>query len=276
MSKLIGTAPNQVPTNADLGSAAYIDSNTILKSSGITTDGLVSWINASYTGGEPTDISGNGNDFTLINDPPYVSEPVGYWQLNGTNQGLERQGGAALFDSAKQNYTMEIWLADDTDYDVDNTARNWHPFGIGQQPADGGSDTTWYMHNNYGNYMYFQYESTDGSTYTPANYPRVGPKPGPGKWFYVALVIQGSNRILHLYLNGEMVWSGRPASDSDTAAMRYEATHDIQLGKDPRYNTGESGRHLKGKIAEYRAYDRPLLPDEIKSNYLASKAKYGK
>ena len=34
MSKLIGTNPNQVPSNADLGSAAFMDSKQFLLSKG--------------------------------------------------------------------------------------------------------------------------------------------------------------------------------------------------------------------------------------------------
>ena len=49
MSKLIGTNPNQVPSNADLGSAAFVEAKQLLDKNNAKLDAVESIINETAT-----------------------------------------------------------------------------------------------------------------------------------------------------------------------------------------------------------------------------------
>ena len=49
MSKLIGTSPNQVPSNADLGTVAFLDTKELLLSKGSELSRINAIINETTT-----------------------------------------------------------------------------------------------------------------------------------------------------------------------------------------------------------------------------------
>ena len=111
-NKLIGTRPNQVPSNADLGTAAYIDAKDILLSRGGNIAGV------------DTEISVSAND-VFVYDTTLDSD-AGMWRkktkntswynekLNDTNRGAKREFPAvAIIVVDSENVT--IYDGDDPD-----------------------------------------------------------------------------------------------------------------------------------------------------------------
>lgn len=111
-NKLIGTRPNQVPSNADLGTAAYIDAKDVLLSRGGSIAGVDTEINIS------------AND-VFVYDTTLDSD-AGMWRkktqntswynekLNDTNRGAKREFPAvAIIVVDSQNVT--IYDGDDPD-----------------------------------------------------------------------------------------------------------------------------------------------------------------
>lgn len=97
MTKLIGTAPNQTPTNADLGKLAYQDAiangtgtaGQVLQSGGAT--GSPTWV--TLGGGVPTG---------MIMPHTVATEPTGFLECDGA--AVSRSTYAALFAVISDNY----------------------------------------------------------------------------------------------------------------------------------------------------------------------------
>jgi hypothetical protein len=82
-------------------------------SSGIVTNGLIVYLDAgnpsSYSGSGSSwlDLSGNGNNFTLVNSPTYSSSNGGYLNFNGINQ----YANTSYQQPAQSSTTSFTWCA---------------------------------------------------------------------------------------------------------------------------------------------------------------------
>ena len=79
---------------------------------GLVTSGLSMWLDASnpasYSGSGTTwaDISGNGNDQTLVNSPTYTAGTPGYFEFDGINQ--YATGSTTVL--GMNQYTKMVWF----------------------------------------------------------------------------------------------------------------------------------------------------------------------
>ena len=78
----------------------------------VVTSGLTMWLDAgnpaSYSGSGTTwtDLSGNGNDQTLINAPTYVAGPPSYFDFDGVSQ--YSTGSTPVL--GVNTYTKMVWF----------------------------------------------------------------------------------------------------------------------------------------------------------------------
>ena len=98
MSKLIGTDPNQVPSNADLGTLAYIDANRVGELSVKTLNvGDVTYDKTEDYNLTIARTSGGSGVLKLYGDNYYAGNPHVRWQLEPTS-GAALKSGLMTFD----------------------------------------------------------------------------------------------------------------------------------------------------------------------------------
>lgn len=199
---------------------------------------------ASYSGSGTTwtDLTGNGNDQTLVNAPTYVTGTPAYFDFNGVNQ---YSTGSTLV-LGPNTYTKMVWF---------------------QINALG--DNNLVSSSSGGHYMFFANTSTlwAGNANVPPYYG--GGAFGSalsfstGTWYCATVVF--SNPQIYLYVNG--VQNAVDITYTNTAR-----------GGDGSVNLacfGPGGNLLNGRIAEVLCYGGALTAAQVLQNFNATRSKYG-
>ena len=215
---------------------------------GIVQNGLSMWLDAgnpaSYPGSGTTwtDLTGNGNDQTLVGSPTYTAGAPSYFSFNGINQ--YSTGSTTVL--GVNNYTKMVWFQIDTTGDNNIVS----------------SDTG-------GHYMFFANSST-----LWAGNANVSPYYGggafgsamsfsTGTWYCATVVF--TNPQIYLYVNGVQ----------NAYDLTYTATG---RGGDGSVNLacfGPGGNLLTGKIAEVYCYAAALSAGQVLQNFNATRSRYG-
>lgn len=225
----------------------------------ITTDGLVLCLDAgnplSYTSGDSVwkDLSGNGNDGTLINGPTFSSSNGGSLVFNGTNYVLV---DIDTFIRTNEAYTFECQFY----LNISNSAGH---FNVMNNPnPDNLSDGFWQHLNLTNNTWFWRTEDiTNGE-----RGGTVGPALPAGQWYNVTNVVKENQ--LKFYVNGTIEYTINTNfkwSDLRTDRIAY-----VIIGAG--YGTNS---RLNGSISNFKAYTKELSSSEIQQNYLATKGRYG-
>ena len=216
---------------------------------GIVQTGLSMWLDAghpnSYSGLGTTwtDLSGNGNNQTLVNSPTFTSGTPSYLSVDGFSQYAT---GSTPYVLPPNRYTKMTWFQ-----------------------IDGVGDNNLVSSYTGGHFMYFSGTSTLWAG--NANHPPYSNDPdafGSAASFdlntwYCATVVFTSPQI-YIYINGQqnavdINYGGSHSGDGSTNLACF----------DPGTNL------LTGKIAEVYCYGRALSAAEVLQNYNATKNKYG-
>ena len=210
----------------------------------IITDGLVLCLDAgnnkSYpgSGNTWTDLSGQGNNGTLINSPTYNNTNGGNFNFDELNDYVDC--GQILNNSA---YTKIAWFRPETSTSniISGASTSQHAFWMS------GSDNTIHSGHN-------------GSWYIVSHRPN---NPGNmlNQWWCGAVTFNTSTGWV-LYLNGEQV-----DTDSDTTAPTGDGT--VFIGA---YTAG--GNLFDGDIPVVQIYNRVLTASEIKQNFNALRGRF--
>lgn len=211
----------------------------------IVTSGLVLHLDAGKTASYPgsgttwTDLSGNGNNATLINGPTYDSG----------------NGGSILFDGGD---------------DYASTGTTGFPFGSSAGTLSGWAKTNtlsgnWAWIITYGTAWFSQGRilGRNGSTYYYGGYAddiSVGGIP-INTWFHMTGVYTGTQASM--YINGSLVSGPTSKSWNTISNVSY-------VGK-----SINSGEPWSGNIAQVLVYNRALTGSEILQNYDVDKARFG-
>ena len=103
MSKLIGTKPNQVPTNGDLGTMAYTDYNDIAANNGLSVD------RAIRSNTDVKNIVASGPIWFNLGDGPFQT----YVDINYTGKGcwalVAKPGGTNMGDQTFQSGQYDVF-----------------------------------------------------------------------------------------------------------------------------------------------------------------------
>ena len=207
----------------------------------IVTDGLVLCLDAgntksySGTGTTWTDLSGNGNNGTLVNGPTYNSSNGGNFNFDETNDYVNC--GQVLNNSA---YTKIAWFRPETSTNniVSGSAGNT-AFWMG------GTNNTLYSGHNGSWYIV---------SYSPGNMLN--------QWWCGAVTFNTSTGWV-LYLNGEQV-------DTDASTTASTGNGTIFIGAH-----GVAANLFDGDIPVVQIYNRVLTAEEIQQNFNALKGRYG-
>ena len=213
----------------------------------IVTDGLVLCLDAanpkSYPGSGTTwtDLSGNGNNGTLVNGVGYNSSNLGSLVFDGSNDYVSVANSNSLNPLTN---TLICWVKSNTS--------TWNDYGFLMSKRD-----VFVMHPNISsttvNYYYRLNNAWVSQQITVSNIT---------VWNMYACSWDGTN--INAYLNGALINSGVKTGPLNTAD-----TGVLQIGKDDTYS-----RYLNGNIAQASIYNRALSATEIAQNYNALKSRY--
>ena len=236
----------------------------------IVTDGLVLCLDAanpkSYPGSGDVwyDLSGNGFDASLINEPVYTPGPQGHFSFNGVNQKATQTGLPAV-DLSNDSYTIELW------------------FKVSALPTDtidsGNGDTGPLYGSRFGsNYQLFVYVNTGGVSNLGACYDdsrnngnhRTNKSIITNEWvqfLHVGLPSgDGTNRgKFKYYINGRLDKDETLSSDSNG----YSFPTSFNIGFDSRFNV-----YGQLDMALLKRFNRELSESEIFQNYNATKSRF--
>lgn len=216
----------------------------------IVTNGLALYLDAgnplSYPGSGTTwtDLSGNGNNGTLINGPTYSSANGGTIVFDGTNDYVATP---YMFPSGNSAKSFSVWINANSASlpwivggGIDNN--DGRAFGLylnGLTPVFHGNGAT--------------YDMTFNGTINTST------------WYNIAISYNGS--VISGYLNGQL-----DNTKTVTLDTYPSPPSGVKLGVN---GINSSFAYFDGKIAQAMMYNRALSDTEISQNYNAVKSRFG-
>ena len=243
----------------------------------IVTDGLVLSLDAanikSYPGSGTSwlDLSKNNLTGTLFNTPTFSSSNGGSIVFDGTNEYVNIPS-TSLFNFASNNFTIDTWCFYDSSTSTDDIYRYLFNF----QTATSTSYlllAKWRSNGlpgNTSNGIFLDY-SVAGSRYTITT-NNIVPSPNvantitslyevPNKWTNFTITV--SSNVMSLYINS--IFYG-----SVTLTSRWNDNAYLNIGT---YDTSV-GTFMKGRIPNFKVYNRNLSASEVLQNYNATKWRF--
>jgi len=229
----------------------------------LVTSGLVLCLDAanpkSYPGSGTTwtDLSGSGNNGTLVNGVGYNSSNLGSLVFDGVDNTVN---GTILGSIFTGSFTQSAWI-----YKL-NANQVWQGVFTNSSPA---TNNTYLM--TFGN----------GSPQAPYNSVGVN-EVGVGeigvfldigthinKWLYITITKSGSTLTIYCYKDGNLL------QNSGTITWNggnFATTNNYQIG---RHWADGSIVPLQGNISNVTLYNRALTAAEIQQNYNALRGRFG-
>jgi hypothetical protein len=219
----------------------------------IVRSGLVLHLDAanrkSYpgTGTAWNDLSGNGNNATLVNSPTFNAS--GYFTFNGTNNYATLSNTLAIAQSIYSS-TVEIIA-------YRNTTTNFEVmFGGGTQSLNSGFYFGFRSSTN--NFMYAFYGNDQDGTTPTTNVA----------WNSYTATYNVAQSSRYRYFNSVLL------SPSQSSGVTNSSSSNFAIGA---YQTspGVISNYFAGRIAVVRVYNRELTSLEIQQNFNATRGRYG-
>jgi hypothetical protein len=219
----------------------------------IVTDGLVLMLDAangeSYpgTGTVWTDLSGNGNNGTLVNGPTFSSGNGGSLVFDGIDDRVNSSTGVTWFSNA--SFTVETWFKFDTSPPSEQL---WFS---AKETAGDIPNTDIHLRVVSGQSLRFGFLNNDLTTSSVVTH---------SQWYNVVCNYDAGSDTSRIYVNSTQVASGNQGPYTPSTA-------NIGIG----YWVIRNAQHFKGSIASTKIYTRALTAAEILQNYNATKGRYG-
>lgn len=220
----------------------------------IVRDGLVLHLDAanpkSYPGSGTvwTDLSGNGNNGTLINGVGFSSELNGCLTFNGSNQYVSLTTVPQIAQSIYSSTVEIIAYRNRTNaFEV--------MFGGGGQSSNAG--------------FYFGFRSTSGNNFMYAYFSndQDGATPSTNvAWNHYVATYNVSNGSRFRYFNSSLLSPSQSSGVTNTSANRFS------IGA---FQDTTAQYFFQGKIASVKIYNRSLTVNEIRQNFEAVRGRYG-
>jgi hypothetical protein len=215
----------------------------------IVTNGLVLALDAgnakSYPGSGTTwnDLSGNGNNGTLVNGVGYLGDNLGSLVFDGVNDFVDGVHNTQI--NITGDITIECWFR------VSNTRSDWvRIFGKGD--STNRTVGLWYNQQN-SVFLYQRY----GSTNMSAQYNSTV---SLNTWYHMVGTSSGSSHIL--YLNTIQ----RATSSSGTTFASSTDPYKVGYGNIHAYHIGN--------VSNCKTYNRALTAQEIQQNFNATRSRF--
>ena len=216
----------------------------------VVTDGLVLALDAadtnSYSGSGTTwsDLSGNGYNGTLTNEPTYSSDNGGYFSFDGTN-----------------DYVTTNLTRDNNDF----TYAAWFQYASGTGERDiidtfEATSSEWTRLNVLNGKHAFHIDNNSSKTILQ------GSDVQTNVWYYQAGTYDSSNGAMKLYVNGELNASTTHSQTGTISGLSNLRIGAIATAQNELFN---------GKIARVTTYSRTLSASEIQQNFNALRGRFG-
>lgn len=243
-----------IDLNGNVISSSSVTSSVF--SNTIITSGLVCYLDAgnknSYAGSGTTwtDISGYGNNGTLVNGVGYTSDAGGGLTFDGGDDYVSIAQGIINLNTSTVVY-------------------------VGKFSSSPNSRNTVFSQYYSGNGAQFEIDNTGGirsgfrqnAAGTPENDPSNNNiKASTTSYFHVSVVhnTSDSSRTKH-FLNGNIIGQSTNTSQTD-----INGADNINIGRN-----SSAGLHFKGNIYLVMIYNRVLNNAEVLTNYYAIKSRFG-
>ena len=223
---------------------------------GIVTNGLVLNLDAAKTDSYPgtgttwRDLSGFGNNGTLINGPTFSG--IGKQAsivFDGVNDSVNIPNNPVLNFTGSVNLTSEVWIKFNQYKDI----------SIVNAKGNGGGQIKAYNYLFVGSNTSIAFRFSDGinDQSSPVISKFILPE---GTWGHVVGVLDTT--AIRLYLNGVEIGT------ATTRTINPKSNNDSFLISSPSYA-------LNGNVAISRIYNRALTQQEITQNFNATKGRFG-
>jgi hypothetical protein len=214
------------------------------------TDGLVLCLDAanpkSYPGSGTTwtDLSGNGNNGTLVNGVGYSSDNLGSLVFDGVNDYVTATRPSSITTGG--NMTVCMWA-------------KWTTVG-----TTIGSIQILIDNNHTGSVGFVIQDRPDllGRPLTASGGLSSTFQVGDGNWHFIGVTIEGTSQS-RMYIDGVI-------NASNTGSGINPVQPNINIAR-----WGLGGRHLNGNIAQTQIYNRALSATEVLQNYNATRSRFG-
>ena len=217
-----------------------------------TTYGLVLSLDAGNSASYPgsgttwTDLSGLGNNGTLMNGPTYSSANGGIIVFDGADDYVNA-GNANILNPGSMDYTISIWMKT-----TDNNG------AIITKDIGSGSGFRFDLLAGWdGNCLFWFLDSTrHGSAYVYAGYTATN-----GNWHQIVGTLNRDSKKMTSYSDGSL-WNLNTLTGFAEGTITNNAPLLI-------------GSSFTGSISNIRIYNRALSSSEITQNFNATKSRYG-
>jgi hypothetical protein len=253
-----GTWKEGSELHAKVSSAWKQSGSTVYSgTSGIVTTNIVLDLNAtltnSYSGSGTTwtDLSGEGNNATLVNSPSYNSSHGGYFSFDGSND----HATLPAIDISGNEITFSIWTFAQSD-----TVAALIFFGDSTDTS-GWTGRQLNVHLPYSNSYYFD-KGHDGTTVDrmSGSLPNSDWQNNWVNWTFTANASTGSMKI---YRNAELYASA-------TGKTRTFNSANVDIRRIARF----TNTYYDGYISKILLYTKELTASEVLQNYNATKSDY--
>jgi hypothetical protein len=230
----------------------------------IVTDGLVLHLDAantkSYPGTGTTwyDLSGNGNDGSLVNGPVYDSDNCGSLVFDGVDD-----SGIASNPLLENEFSISSWI-----YPINVSTGVGRIVASTYQWSGGGTNQRgWTFGINYGvgESFYFRVYNNVGAYVTCYRYNLW--RDHANSWVYLTGIYSESQDTLYLYENFDL-------HDSKPLNSLVMENSSFGLGISRRIDSASQGL-WSGNISNVKIYNRALSQAEVTQNFKALKGRYG-
>jgi hypothetical protein len=212
----------------------------------IITDGLVLYLDAANTKSYPQtvpvwkDLSGNGNDGTLVNGPTFDSGNLGSISFDGIDDYVSTLPGS--YSEYTVNFVCK-WIS-----------------SVGVQERLFGTNASGTYTIRDPSNINFHYNPLGGSPPSVSLSSNVNV--GYGKWTNVTLTVSALNTEVKIYVNGILRNSSSVIPSVNLSGTMFIGAQNTSV----RANCS---------FGFFQAYNRALTAEEILQNYNATKSRYG-
>jgi hypothetical protein len=229
----------------------------------LVTSGLTLCLDAanpkSYPGSGTTwtDLSGNGNNGTLVNGVGYSGDNLGSLVFDGVNDYVSFLSSTKLQFLNRNPYTLESWI-----YITTNPFGSQSFTGIfNREDSSIGSRDGWnlWLHPTSSTTMNFASERFQAGTNRNVSYGVTNSI--LNTWQHLCCTYDGTNLIL--YYNSNLV-----SSRSDATGNITNTSKTLEIGR------RGGGSYFNGRLTGQKIYNRALTASEIQQNYNALKSRF--
>jgi hypothetical protein len=220
----------------------------------ISTDGLVLCLDAANSKSYPgsgttwTDLSGNGNNGTLVNGVGYSGDNLGSLSFDGVNDYV------SLSRIVQDDFTLSCWFKTTQSFET-STQVQWYR-GVGLVDAEVAGVT-----NDFG--MSVQAGKVDFGVGNPDVTIQSTSTYNDNIWHFAVGTRNKNSGAINLYVDGVFITSA--VGNTNT----LNAPSNIRVG-----SIQTNIQFFNGNIAQVSIYNRALTAQEIQQNFNATKSRY--